>query len=238
MYNDKGGDLDSRNKRKGGASALASPGPSRTGATTRDASLSAHRTCVCVCTSVCVSLAHSTNPGNSLLPIMTENRLNCNLLGEKNQEFHDPQPVFRIFGCFGLGWEIDPSVAKSINYRQSRGLVYSHQRSWWFTSLNNLPDRLGPFGADQLFVQAAVEVGQAVGVHAHLVQDGGVQAADVEAILDGGAAQLVGRADATGVAGFKYLGYSNQNAKHVYTRPEHHRCNRNVLARSGEKACF
>ena len=80
---------------------------------------------------------------------MTENRLNCKPFGEKKPRISRSQPVFRIFGCFGLGWEIDPSVAKSIHYRQSRGLVYSHQRSWWFTSLNNLPDRLGPFGADE-----------------------------------------------------------------------------------------
>ena len=57
-------------------------------------------------------------------------------------------------------------------------------------------DRLGAFDADELLVQAAVEVGQAVGVEAELVQDRRVQPLDVQAVLDGGAADLVGLADA------------------------------------------
>ena len=35
---------------------------------------------------------------------------------------------------------------------------------------DDLPDRLGPFDADELLIQAAVEVGQAVGVDAELIE--------------------------------------------------------------------
>ena len=57
-------------------------------------------------------------------------------------------------------------------------------------------DGFGPLDSHQLLIEAAVEIGEAVRVHAHLVQDGGVQALDVEGIFDGGAAQLVGPAHA------------------------------------------
>ena len=54
-----------------------------------------------------------------------------------------------------------------------------------------------PFDADELLVQPAVEVGEPVGVEAHLLQHGGVQVLDVEAVVDGGrAAEFVGLADA------------------------------------------
>ena len=59
-----------------------------------------------------------------------------------------------------------------------------------------LADRLGPLDADQLLVQAAVEVVEPVGVEAELVQDRSMEVLDVEAVLDGGAAELVGPADA------------------------------------------
>ena len=45
-------------------------------------------------------------------------------------------------------------------------------------------------------MQAGVEIIESVGVEAELVQDRGVEVLDVEAILDGRAAQLVGLADA------------------------------------------
>src|SRR5215212_9736702 len=57
-------------------------------------------------------------------------------------------------------------------------------------------DRLRAFDADELLVEAAVEVGEAVGVEAQLLQDGGVQVLDVERLLHGAAAELVGLADA------------------------------------------
>ena len=53
----------------------------------------------------------------------------------------------------------------------------------------------------ELLFETAVKVAEPVVVESHLVQDGGVQAADMEAVLDGGAAQLVGRADAGAGAG-------------------------------------
>src|SRR5580693_6475627 len=61
---------------------------------------------------------------------------------------------------------------------------------------NELLDRLRPLDADQLLVEAVVEVGQLVRVEPELVQNGGVQILDVVAILDGGAADLVRLADA------------------------------------------
>src|SRR3954454_19733611 len=58
------------------------------------------------------------------------------------------------------------------------------------------PDRLGALDADELLVQAVVEVAQALGVEAELVEDGGVQVLDVEAVGGGRASDLVGLADA------------------------------------------
>ena len=49
---------------------------------------------------------------------------------------------------------------------------------------DDLPDRLGPFDADELLVQPAVEVGEAVGVQAKLGEDRGVEVLDVEPVLD------------------------------------------------------
>src|SRR6266571_3835791 len=61
---------------------------------------------------------------------------------------------------------------------------------------NDLADRLHGFHADELLVQAVVEVAQPVRVETELLQDGGVQVLHVEGVLHGGAAQLVGLADA------------------------------------------
>src|SRR5437764_1500242 len=57
-------------------------------------------------------------------------------------------------------------------------------------------DRLGPFDPDELLVQAAVEVAQSVGVEAELMQDRSMEPLDMEPVRDGGAAELVGLADA------------------------------------------
>src|SRR5690348_12692411 len=57
-------------------------------------------------------------------------------------------------------------------------------------------DRVGALDADQLLVQAAVEVGQAVWVEPELVQDRGVEVLYLERLLDGGTAEFVGLADA------------------------------------------
>ena len=61
---------------------------------------------------------------------------------------------------------------------------------------DDLADRLGPLDADQLLVQAAVEVGEPVGVETELMQDRSMEVLDVKAVFDGVAAQLVGPADA------------------------------------------
>ena len=53
-------------------------------------------------------------------------------------------------------------------------------------------NRLGAFDADKLLVQSVVKVRESVWVEPHLVQDGRVQVADVEAVVDGGAADLGG----------------------------------------------
>ena len=48
-------------------------------------------------------------------------------------------------------------------------------RSVRIPTSDNLPDRLGPFDADELLVQAAVEVGQAVGIEAELGEHRGTE---------------------------------------------------------------
>ena len=70
------------------------------------------------------------------------------------------------------------------------------QSGWPHPILDNLPDRLGAFDVYKLLVQAAVEVGQAVGIEAELGEHRAVQVLDVEPVLDRGAAQLVGLAHA------------------------------------------
>src|SRR5262245_25568670 len=57
-------------------------------------------------------------------------------------------------------------------------------------------NRRGPFDADELLIEAGVEVGQSLGVDAEHVQYGGVQIAHVEWLLDRRRAELVGRPDA------------------------------------------
>src|SRR5438105_1947587 len=64
------------------------------------------------------------------------------------------------------------------------------------TGSDDLPDRLGPLDPHELLVQAAVEVAESIGVEAELVQDRSMEALDVEPVRDGGAAELVGLADA------------------------------------------
>ena len=44
-------------------------------------------------------------------------------------------------------------------------------------------------------IAAAVEISQQLMVHAHQVQDGGVQVVDVDFVLDSGVAEVVGTAD-------------------------------------------
>src|SRR5205823_14159743 len=56
-------------------------------------------------------------------------------------------------------------------------------------------DRLGAFDPDQLLVEAAVEIGQAIRLEAELVQDGGVEVFDVERPVRGSATQFVGAAN-------------------------------------------
>src|SRR5437764_11509438 len=64
------------------------------------------------------------------------------------------------------------------------------------TSSDDLMDRLSSLDADELLVQAAVEVAESVGVEAELVQECRMEPLDMEPVLDGGAAELVGLADA------------------------------------------
>src|SRR6185312_11777171 len=61
---------------------------------------------------------------------------------------------------------------------------------------DDLVDRLGPLDADELLVQATVEVRQAVGVESELMEDCRMEPLDMEAVLDGGAADLIGLTDA------------------------------------------
>src|SRR5690606_14931928 len=62
-------------------------------------------------------------------------------------------------------------------------------------SRDQLVDRRRALGADQLLVESRVEERQAVRVEPHLRQDRRVQVLDVERLLDGLVAELVGRAD-------------------------------------------
>ena len=59
-----------------------------------------------------------------------------------------------------------------------------------FFSGDNLSNRLGPFDADQFVLQAAIEIGQVIGVEPHLLQDGGVQMFDVQRISHGHRAEF------------------------------------------------
>ena len=73
----------------------------------------------------------------------------------------------------------------------------SHGRSVLSRSCSDqLADGLGTFDADELLMQAGVEVVESVGVEAELVQDRSMEVLDVKAVLDGRAAELVGSADA------------------------------------------
>src|SRR3982750_1573705 len=60
---------------------------------------------------------------------------------------------------------------------------------------DDLLDRLCPFDADQLLIEPAVEVGQAVRVDAELVERGGVEVLDLEAVGHRCGAEFVGLAD-------------------------------------------
>ena len=53
-----------------------------------------------------------------------------------------------------------------------------------------------PSTPDELLVEAVIEIAQAVGVDAELVEHGGVQVLDVQPLGDGGCAELVGLAKA------------------------------------------
>src|SRR5437867_3525977 len=64
------------------------------------------------------------------------------------------------------------------------------------TRSNDLTDRLSPLDPDELLMQSAIEVAQAVGVEAELMQDRSMEPLDMEPVLAGGAAELVGLADA------------------------------------------
>src|SRR6185295_12566755 len=61
--------------------------------------------------------------------------------------------------------------------------------------LDYLLDRFRAFHADQFLIQAAEEIRQMVRVEAELIQNRCVQILDVEAVLDGRCAELVGGAD-------------------------------------------
>ena len=61
-------------------------------------------------------------------------------------------------------------------------------------------DWFGAFDAHEFLVEAVVEVGEMVGVKAHLVQDRCVQVPDMESVFDHGASQLIGFAN-TNAAG-------------------------------------
>ena len=51
-------------------------------------------------------------------------------------------------------------------------------------------DWIGAFDADQLLIEAVVEVAEAVLVETELAQDGGMQVLDLERVLDRGGAEL------------------------------------------------
>ena len=57
--------------------------------------------------------------------------------------------------------------------------------------LDNLVDGLGTFHTHQFLIESAIEIGQPVGIHAHLLQDGGMQVPHVQAIFDRGTSQIV-----------------------------------------------
>src|SRR5262249_24465447 len=57
---------------------------------------------------------------------------------------------------------------------------------------DDLLDHLRPLDADRLLVEATVEVAEAVGIEAEMLEHGGMQVLDVEAVADGGAAECVG----------------------------------------------
>ena len=59
---------------------------------------------------------------------------------------------------------------------------------------DELRDRLRAFDSDQPLIQTGVTEGQAIRVESELVQYGGVEVLDVEAVLDGAAAKLIGGA--------------------------------------------
>src|SRR5262245_38115442 len=56
-------------------------------------------------------------------------------------------------------------------------------------------DRLRSLDADELLIEPAVEVTEAIGVEAHQAEDGGVQVLDMVGMLDGLGAEFVGGAD-------------------------------------------
>lgn len=61
---------------------------------------------------------------------------------------------------------------------------------------DDLLDRFNVFDTDEFLVEAVVEVAEAVGVEAELVQDRRVESLDVHGVFDGGGAEFIGRADA------------------------------------------
>src|SRR5436309_2846335 len=78
--------------------------------------------------------------------------------------------------------------------------------------LNYLADGLRALYPDQLLVQPAVEIGEPVGVHSQLVQDGGMQVLDVVGVLNSGASQLIRGAHA--------LSALNAAPSHPHGKPE------------------
>ena len=54
--------------------------------------------------------------------------------------------------------------------------------------LDDLPDRFGPFDADESLIESTVKIGELVGVETELGQESGMEIFDVKAVGDGGGA--------------------------------------------------
>src|SRR5262245_40319535 len=103
---------------------------------------------------------------------------------------------------FSLGNETPPSAQSAafpargwMIASATRGLC---QRIWLRPAMRQLCNqslnRFDVFHADEPLVQHAVEIAKPVGIEAHLVQDGGVQALDVQRIFYCRRAKLIGSA--------------------------------------------
>ena len=57
----------------------------------------------------------------------------------------------------------------------------------------NLLNRLGSLHSNQALIETTMKEGEVIGVQSKLIQNGGVQAADMKFIIHGPAAKLIGR---------------------------------------------